>query len=111
MNIMPVIDLVILVFGAYMVLSAMKMKKTGKINTTVITAEEIKSGSDQAGFIGYIYRKEALFGGIIIIVGILGLVNDLLISLGYFNILEMILFLAAFLWFQHHLGKARAQFL
>lgn len=108
---MPVIDIIILVFGAYMVISAMKMKKTGRISSTVITAEEIKSCRDQDGFIGYMYWKEALFGGIIILVGFLGLISDRLISLGFFNILEMIVFLASFLWFQYHLGKARTKFL
>ena len=35
------------------------------------------------------------------IVGILGLVNDLIVSLGAFNVVEMLVFLAAFLWFQN----------
>lgn len=111
MDIMTVFDIVILVFGVYMVAAALQMKKTGKISSAVITVEEISRCRDHEKFIAFIYWKEALFGGIIILVGILGVMNDLVVSLGVINIIEMLVFLAAFIWFQYELKIAREKFL
>lgn len=110
MDIMTVFNAVIVLFGVYMVISSLYMKKSGKISSTVIAAEEIKACRNKEEFISYIYWKEALFGGIMIIVGILGLVNDLIVSLGVVNIVEMIVFLFAFFWFQNEMKKAREKF-
>lgn len=55
--------------------------------------------------------KEAVFGALIIAVGVLGIINDKVVSLGAFNVVELLIFLAAFLWFQSQLRKAREQFL
>ena len=62
-------------------------------------------------FITFIYWKEAVFGALIIAVGVLGIINDKVVSLGAFNVVELLIFLAAFLWFQSQLRKAREQFL
>ena len=42
---------------------------------------------------------------------VLGIINDKVVSLGAFNVVELLIFLAAFLWFQSQLRKAREQFL
>ena len=41
MDVMLIFDVVIAIFGVYMIGAALKMKKTGKISSAVITAEEI----------------------------------------------------------------------
>lgn len=111
MDVMVIFDAVIVVFGLYMVISAFKMKKTGSISTAVISGDEIKKCRDVNGFISYMYWKEAAFGVIVIIVGTLGLINDLIISLGPVNIAEMLVFIVAFVWFQQSLRKARERYL
>ena len=111
MDVMTIFDVVIAIFGVYMVGAALKMKKTGEISSAVITAEEIAKCRDKKGFIAFIYWKEALFGALIIVVGILGIINDQIVSLGGFNVIEMLIFLAAFIWFQSQLRKAREHFL
>ena len=63
MDVMLIFDVVIAIFGVYMIGAALKMKKTGKISSAVI------------------------------------------------NVVELLIFLAAFLWFQSQLRKAREQFL
>lgn len=107
MDIMTIFDAIILVFGIYMVVAGLNMKKTGKISSAVITPEEILKCKDKAGFIDFMYWKEAAFGGLVALVGLLGLINDLVISLGMLNVVEMIAFLVAFAWFQHQLRAAR----
>ena len=110
MDVMLIFDVVIAIFGVYMIGAALKMKKTGKISSAVIT-EEIARCRKTKEFIAFIYWKEAVFGALIIAVGVLGIINDKVVSLGAFNVVELLIFLAAFLWFQSQLRKAREQFL
>lgn len=110
MDIMTVFDLVIFGFGIYMVAAALKMKKTNVISTVLITAEESAKCTDKEGFIRDMYWREALLGALMILLGALGVVSDCIVSLGAFNIVEMVLFLAVFLWFQRGLSRARKQF-
>ena len=110
MDVMLIFDVVIAIFGVYMIGAALKMKKTGKISSAVITAEIARCRKTKE-FIAFIYWKEAVFGALIIAVGVLGIINDKVVSLGAFNVVELLIFLAAFLWFQSQLRKAREQFL
>ena len=40
MDVMLIFDVVIAIFGVYMIAAALKMKKTGKISSRVITEDE-----------------------------------------------------------------------
>lgn len=111
MEVMTIFDVVIAGFGIYMIAAALKMKKTGEISSAVITPEEIAKCKDKKGFIDFIYWKEAVFGVMVILAGVLGIVNEHVVSLGAFNIVELVVFLGAFIWFQTQLNKARKVFL
>lgn len=111
MDVMVLFDVVIMILGIYMIFAALKMHKTGEISPVIITPEEIARCRDKRGFIAFMYWKEAVFGGILTAVGVLGLVNDLVVSMGAYNVIELLLFLAAFLWFQEELRKARTKFI
>lgn len=111
MKVMTIFDIVIFVFGVYMVGAALKMKKTGEISSMMIAPEEMTRCRDKQGFIDFIYWKEAAFGVLVAIVGALGVVNEQLVSPGSANVIEMLVFLAAFVWFQSELRKAREKFL
>ena len=101
MDVMLVFNVVVALFGAYMIWSALQMKKSGKINSMVLAQEELKKVKDTKGFIEFLYWREMLFGALVLIVGVLGVLS----------ILEVIIFLAAFIWFQNSLAKAREKFL
>ncbi len=60
-------------------------------------------------FIAFIYWKEAVFGALIIAVVSLELSMIKWYRSGV-NVVELLIFLAAFLWFQSQLRKAREQF-
>ena len=107
MKVMVVFDAVILLFGIYMVISSLQMKKSGRINAMVIAEEEMKKCKDTAGFIAFIYWREAVFGGIVALVGLIGITN----FLGKLTLLELVIFLGSFLWFQNSLKTAREKFL
>ena len=69
MNVMVVFDVVITLFGLYMVISSFKMKKTGVISSTVVSKQEIMNCKKPEEFIQFMYWKEAIFGAVIMIVG------------------------------------------
>ena len=96
---------------AYLRWSALQMKKSGKINSMVLAQEELKKVKDTKGFIEFLYWREMLFGALVLIVGVLGVLNETVMPIGKASILEVIIFLAAFIWFQNSLAKAREKFL
>ena len=108
MDVMLVFDAVVALFGAYMTGSALHMKKSGRINSMVLAQEELKKVK---GFIEFLYWREMLFGALVLIVGVLGVLNETVMPIGKASILEVIIFLAAFIWFQNSLAKAREKFL
>ena len=73
--------------------------------------EELKKVKDTKGFIEFLYWREMLFGALVLIVGVLGVLNETVMPIGKASILEVIIFLAAFIWFQNSLAKAREKFL
>ena len=111
MDVMLVFNVVVALFGAYMIWSALQMKKSGKINSMVLAQEELKKVKDTKGFIEFLYWREMLFGALVLIVGVLGVLNETVMPIGKASILEVIIFLAAFIWFQNSLAKAREKFL
>lgn len=111
MDIMTIFDLILAVFGIYMVISGRNMSKHGEISTMLITSEEITRCRNKQGFIDYMYRKEVMFGALFIIIGGIGLINTYFISYKVFDIIQLILLVATFLWFEKELGKARQQFI
>ena len=111
MDVMLVFNVVVALFGAYMIWSALQMKKSGKINSMVLAQEELKKVKDTKGFIEFLYWREMLFGALVLIVGVLGVLNETVMPIGKASILEVIIFLAAFIWVQNSLAKAREKFL
>lgn len=111
MDVMLVFDAVVALFGAYMIGSALHMKKSGRINSMVLAQEELKKVKDTKGFIEFLYWREMLFGALVLIVGVLGVLNETVMPIGKASILEVIIFLASFIWFQNSLAKAREKFL
>ena len=111
MDVMLVFDAVVALFGAYMIGSALHMKKSGRINSMVLAQEELKKVKDTKGFIEFLYWREMLFGALVLIVGVLGVLNETVMPIGKASILEVIIFLASFILFQNSLAKAREKFL
>jgi hypothetical protein len=110
MDIMTVINAVILLFGIYMAVAALLMKKKGIVNDLIVPKEEIHKCKDTAAFIHFIYWKEAAFGGILAVAGGLGIISQFVISFGNLKYVGLAIFLFAFLWFQLQLKNARERF-
>lgn len=111
MGVMIIFHIVIVAVGLYMAAAGLKMKKTGEISPLLLAEEELKKCKNKKGFISYIYWKEAVLGAVMIVVGLLGLINELLTELGKFKYVELLVFLAVFFWFWRELGAARDRYL
>lgn len=111
MNVMMVFDAVIIGIGAYMISAAVQMKHSGEISATILAKEDHGRCTDKKGFIDFIYKKEAGFGILTAVIGAVGLVGDLITLPRAVGVAGMLVFLAAFVWFQSEMKKAKAQFL
>ena len=62
MNYFIIIDAVTLILGIYIIFVSLRMKKSGKIESTFVAEDEMKKIKDTAGYIAYIYPKSLVFG-------------------------------------------------
>lgn len=110
MSVLTIFYGIIVVFGAYLIISPMNMKKSGKIGSLIITEEETAKCKDKQGFIDFIYWKEMVLGIVFMIVGVIEILNDGIWGVKAVSIVGMLIFLATFLWFQNNLTTARGKF-
>ena len=112
MDVMIIFTAIIVIFGLYLVITALKMKKNGEISSAVLAKEELASCRDKAGFIDFMYWREALFGGMMILLGVFNIMDEYLFSLvRIYKLIPTFLFLVSFVWFTHGLRTARERFL
>lgn len=110
-RVMMILNLILIVFGIYMITAGLKMKRTGEISPVLITPEEIAACRDKEAFLAFLYWREALFGGMAAVLGVLGLINCLTAAARWVQAAEMAAFLTAFAWFSGALKKAREAWL
>ncbi len=109
MDVMLVFNVVVALFGAYMIWSALQMKKSGRINSMVLAQEELKKVKDTKGFIEFLYWREMLFGALVLIVGVLGVLNETVMPIGKASILEVIIFPCSFHLVSEFIGESERE--
>jgi len=113
-DIMTIFDILLLVFGAYMIFAGLRMKKTGKITTLIIPAAEIERIHDKEAFISEIYGKMLLFAAVIACYGLFGILTDLIPGLpgaAIGNIIGLLIFFVVMFWFFKSLSKAKGKYM
>lgn len=65
---------------------------------------------DTKGFIEFLYWREMLFGALVLIVGVLGVLNETVMPIGKASILEVIIFLQLSSGFRIHWRKREKSF-
>lgn len=111
---MMIFDVLLLVFGLYMLYAGQKMKRTGEVSTLIVPESEIQKIRNKKDFISEIYGKMMLFAGIISLYGAYGLITDLIPNIpgaAMGNILGIIIFFAVMIWFFRALTKAKAKYI
>ena len=109
--IMIVVDIVIFAMGIYLSASALRMKHTGKIDSLILAQEEVKKCKKPQDFISFIAWKEAVFGGVLALIGLLSAIGEEVHFPGAVKYVFLGVFLVTFGWFYVNLKRAREQFL
>lgn len=111
MDVMMIFDVVLIVLGICMTVSAFNMKKSNQIGM-ILAEDEVNKCKDTAGFIECIYRRQAVMGAVLFLYGGIGLLDKYILGIGGpLNYIPGILVLLVFLWFYKGLQMARAEYL
>ncbi len=106
-----IVDIITVVLGIYLLYAAVRMKKTGRINSLIANGSEIKNCRNKEGFINAIYMPTLLFGMISFAFGIFVCADKMLFHLNrVFKIGGVIVFFAGWLWFSRKLRIGKADF-
>lgn len=105
-------DIVIAVFGLYLVFIAFQMKSSGKINSLLIAEQEKKKCTDTKAYIAGVMPYLCFFGVVSLIAGTVGILGDVkVLNIGrIWSLIELALFLGALAFFTHGLRKNKDQY-
>ena len=110
MNTMVIIDAIIIVLGIYMIFASVQMKKTNKINSFIVDEQVMKTCKDEKGFVTYLFPRMLSFSIILIVIGVVKIIADTLINIGYFAYILMAVALVMFLVFFKQLSDGKNKF-
>lgn len=106
---MLLFDLAIFLYGGYTIYSAIQMKKTYQLNTWFL-GNQTCNIRDPRGYIDYIYGRTIVMGGMAVLFGILGVINDYVIKVNSIMKAAVLLFLTVCIWFYATMSKAKRKF-
>lgn len=111
MKAMLIMDIVVLLFGAYMLYMSVSMKKTGRIPSMILAPEELKKCKDEKGFTAFLSTKMLVVSIVFMAVGAISVMEELFLHTGWISYVMMLVFLVAFFLFTRALQDARAKFI
>ena len=114
MDVTIIMDGVIIIFGLYLIISTILMNKKQVVNKNLLAEEEMKKLKDTLGFIKYVSPVNYAFGGIIIVLSIVGLINEISfipVNIPYYNYIELVIFLAVLYVYMNRYRNARELFI
>lgn len=108
---MIIIDAIIILLGVYMIYVSLHMKKIGEISSVLIAKEELTRCKDKKAFIEDMSPKLILFASIISVVGVVGIIIDVLdYTGGILNYGILVIFLIAFFVYTRQMRNARSKY-
>lgn len=110
-NIMMIFDVIIFGYGVYMVYCAKQMRETGQPPTILLNPMELVGARDIAGFCKAMYKPLMLFGIMAMVYGVVGMVNDLFVSMQMINLLLIGIFLLMCVWFFREMKHNKTKYL
>lgn len=112
MNVMIIFGAALILVGSYLIIQAVKMKKTNEIAGNIVLSEEdILKCKDKKGFISYIYGREVVTGVAVIVIGIALIIKELVVIAALVADGVIIISLIIILSFFNSLKEARTRFL
>ena len=111
LNFLAIFDIILMVFGAYCIFAATRMKKTGKISNLILNETEAAKISNKQGYIEEVFPKMMIFAGVIALYGILAFLDDIqIVEIPMVQIIGMGVFIVVMIWFFRALIKARTKY-
>ena len=80
-------DILIMFSGAYLIYSAVQMKRTGEISTSLVGKGcDLKKAKDPQGYIEYMYMKSVIMGVVVILSAGADYLNETYWNIPYLNL-------------------------
>lgn len=112
MNVMIIFGGALVLVGIYLIIQAVKMKKTNELAGNIVLSEEdVMKCKDKKGFISYIYGREVVTGIAVIIIGIALIIKEVVTISAIITDGVIIVALIIILLFFNSLKEARNKFL
>ena len=115
-DIMLIFDIIIAGLGAYLLYTAIRMRKENEVPEIFVAKEEASRCEDKSGFSTYMFPKTIVFAIISIVSGILCFLADIKLlpldkkSGNIFGIVMLLIFLAGWLYFTVFLKRAKGKY-
>lgn len=110
-NAISIIQVLIIVYGAYSLVTAGKMKRDREISQWLLSANELTRVRDRDGFCDAMTLPTMVFGIGCIIYGLIALVNTYYIDNQILHFIMLVLFLVCIVWYVSSLRKAKKNFI
>ncbi len=110
-GIMTVFDFIILVYGAYSVYTANRMKANDTPPAWLVAQKDIHRIRDPKGFCDKMRPKTFIFGVVCMVYGLYGLVESLYIQTDFAEAAGVTVFVVCMVWFIISLQNAKNEFL
>lgn len=110
-NFLGIFDVILLGFGVYMIIAAIRMKNSGNISNLLMNDTEAQKISDKKGFIAALYPRMLVFAIVTMTYGAVALLDDFgVVEIPFVQIIGIAGFIVAMVWFFMGLVKARNRY-
>lgn len=111
-NVMTVVDVLLIVYGAYSLVTTMKMKRDGEISQWLVSANELPRVRDPEGFCRDMYLPTFVFAIGCMGFGLFSMLNEYLFgSMFVVEIIIIAAFVACIIYFVTNLRKAKKNYI
>ena len=110
-NVISVIHVLLIVYGAYSLVSAGKMKRDREISQWLLSANELPRVRDREGFCDAMTPPTFVFGLSCILNGLLALINTYYITNEVLHFILLVAFLVCIIWYVTSLRKAKKAYI
>lgn len=108
---MTIFDFIILIYGAYSVYTAQKMKKTGTPPAWLVPQQDIKRVRKPHEFCEVMRPKTFIFGLVCMLYGIYGLIESFYIKTDFAEAAGVTVFVVFMVWFIISLQNAKGKYI
>ena len=110
MNYFIIIDAVTLILGIYIIFVSLRMKKSGKIESTFVAEDEMKKDKGYGRIYSLYLPKVTCIRHCDFCISIVAIVSDCLKKIPYWSYVEMIIFVAVIIWVFKYVTKCQRKF-